>query len=244
MIRGWARICRRPWTRCRRNSARRSSCAISKVCPTRRSAPPWASSSARCAAASTADGRRCASIWPSTPTRCRPPPERRRCGGAQLPALHSKEQCACEARWPERSWVMVDPRGDVFRRAFSWLPTQFASQSSEPVGPRRFRSTEHLSTEAIAAFVDGELRMTAHLRAGHHLSLCPQCAGEVDAQRQARSALRDSCPIAIECAPGLVVPDPGGESEGSVRRADGSGVGGRVGSDPPQAPVDSCTDKQ
>jgi anti-sigma factor RsiW len=94
---------------------------------------------------------------------------------------------------------MVDP-GDVFRRAFSWLPTQFASQSSEPVGPRQFRSTEHLSTEAIAAFVDGELRMTAHLRAGHHLSLCPQCAGEVDAQRQARSALRDSCPIAIPSA--------------------------------------------
>jgi hypothetical protein len=91
---------------------------------------------------------------------------------------------------------MVDP-GDVFRRAFSWLPTQFASQSSEPVGPRRFRSTEHLSTEAIAAFVDGELRMTAHLRAGHHLSLCPTCAAEVDAQRQARAALRDSCPISI-----------------------------------------------
>lgn len=94
---------------------------------------------------------------------------------------------------------MVDP-GDVFRRAFSWLPTQFASQSSEPVGPRRFGSTEHLSSEAIAAFVDGELRMTAHLRAGHHLSLCPLCAAEVDAQRQARSALRDSCPISIPTA--------------------------------------------
>jgi anti-sigma factor RsiW len=91
---------------------------------------------------------------------------------------------------------MADP-GDVFRRAFSWLPAQFASQSSEPVGPRRFGSTEHLSTEAIAAFVDGELRMTAHLRAGHHLSLCPSCANEVDAQRQARSALRDACPIAM-----------------------------------------------
>lgn len=91
---------------------------------------------------------------------------------------------------------MADP-GDVFRRAFSWLPAQFASQSNEPVGPRQFGSTEHLSTEAIAAFVDGELRMTAHLRAGHHLSLCPSCAGEVDAQRQARSALRDACPIAM-----------------------------------------------
>lgn len=91
---------------------------------------------------------------------------------------------------------MADP-GHVFRRAFSWLPAQFASQSDAPVGPRQFGSTEHLSTEAIAAFVDGELRMTAHLRAAHHLSLCTQCAAEVEAQRQARAALRDSCPIAI-----------------------------------------------
>ena len=91
---------------------------------------------------------------------------------------------------------MADP-GHVFRRAFSWLPAQFASQSDEPVGPRQFGSTEPLSTEAVAAFVDGELRMTAHLRAAHHLSLCPQCATEVEAQRQARSALRDSCPIVV-----------------------------------------------
>ena len=91
---------------------------------------------------------------------------------------------------------MADP-GHVFRRAFSWLPAQFASQSDAPVGPRQFGSTEHLSTEAIAAFVDGELRMTAHLRAAHHLSLCTQCVAEVEAQRQARAALRDSRPIAI-----------------------------------------------
>ena len=91
---------------------------------------------------------------------------------------------------------MVDP-GHVFRRAFSWLPTPFASQSDAPVGPRRFGSTEHLSTEAIAAFVDGELRMGAHLRAAHHMSLCPQCSAEVDAQGQARAALRASCPIVI-----------------------------------------------
>jgi hypothetical protein len=91
---------------------------------------------------------------------------------------------------------MADP-GHVFRRAFSWLPTHFASQSEQPVGPRRFGSTEHLSTEAIAAFVDGELRMSAHLRAAHHMSMCPQCSAEVDAQGQARSALRESCPIRI-----------------------------------------------
>jgi len=91
---------------------------------------------------------------------------------------------------------MFDPE-HVFRRAFGWLPSRFASQSDSPVGPREFGSTEHLSTEAIAAFVDGELRMTAHLRAAHHMSLCAQCAAEVDAQSQARSALRDSCPIVV-----------------------------------------------
>jgi hypothetical protein len=91
---------------------------------------------------------------------------------------------------------MVDP-GHVFRRAFSWLPAQFASQSDAPVGPRQFGSTEHLSIEAVAAFVDGELRMTAHLRAAHHLSLCPDCATEVEAQRQARAALRDSGSIVV-----------------------------------------------
>jgi hypothetical protein len=89
-------------------------------------------------------------------------------------------------------------REHVFRRAFSWLPAQFASQSDAPVGaPRHFGSTEHLSTEAIAAFVDGELRMSAHLRAAHHLSLCPQCAADVDDQSRARAALRDSRPIRI-----------------------------------------------
>jgi len=93
--------------------------------------------------------------------------------------------------------VMAD-RGHMFRRAFSWLPTQFASQSDAPVGaPRQFGSTEHLSVEAIAAFVDGELRMTAHLRAAHHLSLCPQCSADVDGQSRARAALRDSRPISI-----------------------------------------------
>lgn len=94
---------------------------------------------------------------------------------------------------------MVDP-GHVFRRAFAWLPSQLASQSDAPVGPRQFGSTEHLSIEAIAAFVDGELTMKAHLRAAHHMSLCPECATEVEAQRRARAALRDSRPIAIPTA--------------------------------------------
>ncbi|HET8992729.1 MAG TPA: zf-HC2 domain-containing protein [Rhodococcus sp. (in: high G+C Gram-positive bacteria)] len=58
--------------------------------------------------------------------------------------------------------------------------------------PRRFGSTEHLASEAVAAFVDGELRMSAYLRAAQHLSICAECATEVEAQDQARRALRSA----------------------------------------------------
>lgn len=61
----------------------------------------------------------------------------------------------------------------------------------------RFRPTEHLASEAIAAYVDGELRMNAYLRAAQHLAECSECAAEVDAQQQARVALRQSGPIRI-----------------------------------------------
>lgn len=92
---------------------------------------------------------------------------------------------------------MVDP-GHVFRRALSWLPSNFVSVDESALNaPRQFSSTDHLSIEAVAAYVDGELPMKAHLRAGSHLSLCPQCAAEVDAQGQARDALRDSRPVAM-----------------------------------------------
>lgn len=63
--------------------------------------------------------------------------------------------------------------------------------------PRRFGSTEHLASEAIAAYVDGELRMNAYLRASHHLSMCPECAAEVDSQQQARHALRRAAEVSM-----------------------------------------------
>ncbi|RJO80388.1 hypothetical protein D5S18_00150 [Nocardia panacis] len=61
----------------------------------------------------------------------------------------------------------------------------------------RFRPTEHLASEAIAAYVDGELRMNAYLRAAQHLSQCPECAAEVEAQQQARIALRRAAQVAV-----------------------------------------------
>ena len=92
---------------------------------------------------------------------------------------------------------MVDP-GEVFRRALSWLPSNFVSVDEAALSaPRQFSSTDHLSIEAVAAYVDGELPIKAHLRAGSHLSLCQQCAAEVEAQGQARAALRESRPVTM-----------------------------------------------
>ncbi|GAB2725177.1 zf-HC2 domain-containing protein [Nocardia thraciensis] len=67
--------------------------------------------------------------------------------------------------------------------------------------PPRFAPTEHLASEAIAAYVDGELRMNAYLRAAEHLAKCPECAAEVESQQQARIALRQAAQRQI-AAPG------------------------------------------
>ncbi|TSE01906.1 hypothetical protein FOS14_00465 [Skermania sp. ID1734] len=65
-----------------------------------------------------------------------------------------------------------------------------SSSPGSAAGHHRFGSTQHLATEAIAAYVDGELRLNAYLRAAQHLAVCPECAAEVEAQQQARCALR------------------------------------------------------
>jgi anti-sigma factor RsiW len=49
---------------------------------------------------------------------------------------------------------------------------------------------DHLSLEAVVAYVDGELAPGPHSRASQHLGQCPQCANQVSAQGQARKALR------------------------------------------------------
>ncbi|ALA67051.1 anti-sigma factor family protein [Corynebacterium lactis] len=63
---------------------------------------------------------------------------------------------------------------------------------ARPLHDDHFLSTEHLGTEAIAAFVDGELSATAERRAQAHLLACPECRREVARQRQAAKRLRDS----------------------------------------------------
>lgn len=54
---------------------------------------------------------------------------------------------------------------------------------------------QHLTVDAVVAFVDGELGAGAHERAAEHLARCQTCAAEVAAQCQARSVVRSAgCP--------------------------------------------------
>jgi anti-sigma factor RsiW len=48
----------------------------------------------------------------------------------------------------------------------------------------------HLLPDAVVAFVDGELSLTAQDRASSHVARCQACAAEVTAQRQARAAVK------------------------------------------------------
>jgi anti-sigma factor RsiW len=61
-------------------------------------------------------------------------------------------------------------------------------------GGRRFSPPDwghdHLSLDAVVAYVDDELGAGAHTRAEAHLACCAECRAEVVAQRQARAALR------------------------------------------------------
>jgi anti-sigma factor RsiW len=68
-------------------------------------------------------------------------------------------------------------------------------------GGRRFSvqvpdwGQDHLSAEAVAAYVDGELAERPYDRATRHLAACSECAAQVVAQGQASAALRSArCP--------------------------------------------------
>lgn len=64
--------------------------------------------------------------------------------------------------------------------------------------PQDALSVEHLSCEAIAALVDGELSRRAEHRAKVHLVHCQPCREEVQYQREASERLRDDC-LSPEC---------------------------------------------
>jgi anti-sigma factor RsiW len=49
---------------------------------------------------------------------------------------------------------------------------------------------QHLLPDAVVAFVDGEMARTSIDRVTSHLARCPWCAADINAQRQARAAVR------------------------------------------------------
>lgn len=54
-------------------------------------------------------------------------------------------------------------------------------------------SDTHLSTEAISAYVDGELSHGARTRAARHIAKCFECAYAVGVQQQAKDSLSCGC---------------------------------------------------
>lgn len=113
---------------------------------------------------------------------------------------------------PRRDDPMIAPSLRRRRRS-AWNPTNWTTGTWAPTssslapnpgyrrpespGHRRFAPTEHLAPEAVAAYVDGELGMTAHMRATHHLALCPECVAAIDGQMAARTRLRSSGAVAL-----------------------------------------------
>lgn len=63
----------------------------------------------------------------------------------------------------------------------------------------------HLSTEAVAALVDGELGRGAEDRAKAHLVHCSECREEVRIQRQAAARVRQAGGLAEVRAPGSLL---------------------------------------
>ena len=88
----------------------------------------------------------------------------------------------------------------------------------------------HLTTEAVAALVDGELSTGAESRAKVHLVHCSDCREEVRAQRQAAARMRDQAGTMSEVhAPGALLDRLTGipASCGEPDDHDGVGVDGR-----------------
>ena len=58
--------------------------------------------------------------------------------------------------------------------------------------PKGFWSVDHVSFEAVAAYADGKLGEKAAARAREHFRACHECSDQLQAQLQARAALRQA----------------------------------------------------
>jgi hypothetical protein len=89
---------------------------------------------------------------------------------------------------------MTQPGGRQWSQVWAAMTSALASAAAE------VRAEGHLATDAIVAFVDGELSLCAHERAARHLANCHMCTAEVAAQRQASTAVRDAGAPAVPLA--------------------------------------------
>lgn len=89
---------------------------------------------------------------------------------------------------------MTQPGGRQWSQVWAAMTSALASAAAE------VRAEGHLATDAIVAFVDGELSLSAHERAARHLANCHMCTAEVAAQRQTSTAVRDAGAPAVSQA--------------------------------------------
>lgn len=69
------------------------------------------------------------------------------------------------------------------------------SGPSQPFGRAATLFQDHLGLDAIVAYTDGALSLTAFQRVAAHIARCAPCADEVDEQAVARRQLRSAaCP--------------------------------------------------
>ncbi|GAA3687820.1 hypothetical protein GCM10022238_00800 [Gordonia hankookensis] len=129
-------------------------------------------------------------------------------GDSQLPMPNLRRRR--RSAWNPSTWSPVTA---------SFAPNRTYRAPGTP-GGRRFAPTEHLAAEAVAAYVDGELGMTAHLRATQHVAQCSECMSAVDAQVSARSRLRSAGDVSLPA--GLL----GQLSQIPTREIDITGVSG------------------
>lgn len=64
--------------------------------------------------------------------------------------------------------------------------------TNSPAPKPEFFSTDHLSADAIVAFVDDALPAHVRVRVERHIAECPECCALVAAQREARETIRSA----------------------------------------------------
>lgn len=108
--------------------------------------------------------------------------------------------------------------------------------ATQPAAPR-FSSTDHLSAEAVAAFVDHELSPSAERRAADHVALCPECLADIVVQQRAAERLRRSDGANEVHAPSSLVRRLAGLREEDLPEPDGGrGAGAAAATGPLSAP--------